>query len=195
MRKRVFLLLCILIAAGAIAAGAQAAPAATARNISITVGGMGSIFQPEFNGNWTSTLPVYPVSGASVYPEIGVGAFVDVKLSRWVQFEAEGRWLRFNNLDGISQDNYLIGPRLPIHRFWKATVYGKALVGFSKMTFDNIGEHGSFTTFAFGGGVDVRLTHRLSLRALDVEYQYWPAWGNSQLMPYGASAGIAYRVF
>jgi hypothetical protein len=54
---------------------------------------------------------------------------------------------------------------------------------------------GQFTTLAFGGGLDMRLTKRISLRAGDFEYQYWPAWGNSTLAPYGASMGIGYRIF
>jgi hypothetical protein len=63
------------------------------------------------------------------------------------------------------------------------------------MHFDDAGDHGRFTDIAFGGGADIKLTRRISLRAFDVEYQYWPAWGNSTLSPYGASMGVSYRVF
>jgi len=64
------------------------------------------------------------------------------------------------------------------------------------MTIDpTIDAHGTFTTIAFGGGMDVKLTKRISIRAFDGEYQYWPAWGNSKLFPYGASAGIGYKIF
>jgi len=105
----------------------------------------------------------------------------------------EARWLRFNRFQDIHQDNYLIGPKVPVYHFWKATVYGKALGGFSRM---DLGYgHGNFTTIAFGGVLDVKLTKRISIRAFDGEYQYWPSWGNSKLTPYGASAGIGYRVF
>ena len=58
-----------------------------------------------------------------------------------------------------------------------------------------LGAHGRFTALAFGGGVDLKLTKRISLRAVDVEYQYWPLWGNSTLSPYGASMGIGYKIF
>ncbi|MGD0548552.1 MAG: outer membrane beta-barrel protein [Terracidiphilus sp.] len=191
----------------AVAAHAQVASSATSRQFSVTAGGMASIFQPDFEGDWQ---PPNPVAHASPYPLIGAGAYVDVKLSRWVQLEAEGRWLRFNqyggiNQDsyiqngGISQDNYLIGPRLPLFHFWRSSVYAKALGGGSKMNFGLfLGKptgHGSFTALAFGGGMDVKLTKRLSLRALDVEYQYWPLWSNSTLSPYGASVGMGYRIF
>ena len=184
---------------------AQVAPSATARQTSITVGGMASIFQPDFADNWVcgGTCPpypatdvYYPVAGTSSQPLLGVGAYVDVRLRRWVQLEAEARWLRFNQYDGIYQDSYLIGPRLPVYHRWKSTAYVKALGGFSRMNFgtSTVGT-GQFTDFAFGGGVDVKLTKRLSLRLVDAEYHYWPTWGNSTLSPYGASMGIGYKIF
>src|ERR1035441_4073090 len=144
MRRFSSLLFAILLLAGAVAASAQAVLSAAGRQVSITAGGMGSIFQPDFQGDWTCgdtcllSNPSYnPVAGAGSYKLYGAGAYVDVRLRRWVQFEAEGRWNRWHQYDGISQDNYLIGPRLPVYHFWKATVYGKALGGYSKMNFGN----------------------------------------------------------
>jgi hypothetical protein len=203
MKRSVAALFCILLAAGAFSAHAQVVPSAIGRRISITAGGMASIFQPDYEGNTVcvgTSCPFspgiyYPVAQASTYPLYGVGAYVDVKFTRWIQLEAEGRWQRFNQFAGIYQDNYLIGPRVPFYRLWKATVYGKALYGFSKMNFNTSGDHGRFTDIAFGGGADIKLTKRFSLRAIDVEYQYWPQWGNSTLSPYGASVGVGYKIF
>jgi hypothetical protein len=154
-----------------------------------------SVFQPEFTGNWFPPSP--PVAESSPFALIGVGAYADVRLSRWVQLEAEGRWQRFNQYNGVYQDNYLAGPRLPVYRFWRSTVYGKVLGGISKMKSNSDGREARFTnaTLAFGGGMDIKLTRRLSWRAADVEYQYWPQWGNSHLSPYGASMGIGYKIF
>jgi hypothetical protein len=204
MRRFVVLLFSILLAAAAVAARAQTVPAASAHQFSITAGGMASIFQPDFAGMWVCSVPMQgttcpsniwdPIAQASNQPLFGAGAFVDVKLTRWVQIEAEGRWLRFNRYSDIHEDNYLIGPRVPVYRFWKATLYGKALGGFSKMDL-GYGAHCTCTDIAFGGGMDVKLTKRLSFRAADVEYQYWPKWGNSTLSPYGASMGIGYKIF
>jgi hypothetical protein len=193
MRRSAALLFLILLAAGTVAARAQAVAAATTRQLSVTAGGMASVFQPDYAGYWGATG--YPTPEAGPQALFGVGAYVDVKLSRWVQLEAEGRWMRFNKYYGISQDNYLVGPRLPVYRIWKATAYAKALGGYSKMTFDPSGNHGKFTTVAFGGGADVKLSKRLSLRLIDVEYQYYPKWGNTSLSPYGASMGIGYKIF
>jgi hypothetical protein len=195
MKRLAFVFSCILAASAAVAADAQVAPSATARQFSLTAGGMASAFQPDFAYNWSSKPPYYPVPGASSSWIFGAGAYVDVKFSRWVQLEAEGRWMRFNQYQGIHQDNYLVGPRIPLHRFWKGTVYGKALVGFSEMSFDTQGDHGRFTDFAFGGGMDMKLSRHISFRPVDVEYQYYPTWGSTTLSPYGVSMGIGYKIF
>jgi hypothetical protein len=198
----------ILFAVAAICARAQVASSASAGQFSVTVGGMASVFQPDFKGNWKCTalntsncIAVTcsdcwnPAAESSSQPLLGIGAYVDVKLTHWVQLEAEGRWLRFNQFDGIHQDNYLIGPRVPVYHFRRSDVYAKALVGFSKMTFYPNYSPGNFTDIAFGGGVDVKLTKRVSFRAADFEYQYWPTWGNSTISPYGASMGVSYKIF
>ena len=195
MRRLAALVFSILFAAGAVAARAQVVAAATTRQFSITAGGMASIFQSDFAGDWQPPSFQYPVAQASPYALFGAGAYVDVKFSRWVQLEAEGRWLRFNQYGGISQDNYLIGPRVPVLHFWRSSVYAKALGGYAKMNFDSFGNKGTFTDLAFGGGMDVKLTKRISIRAVDFEYQYYPKWSNSTLSPYGASVGIGYKLF
>lgn len=196
MKKSFIALIAILFLGGTLSARAQVVSSATHRLFSLSAGGTVSIAQPDFNGRWSYQSPYYPVAEAATQPLFGMGAFVDVKFTRWIQLEAEGRWQRFNKYQGISQDNYLAGPRVPVFRFWKSTVYGKALGGFSEMKFDEYpGDHGRFTTVALGGGMDVKLTKRVSLRAFDAEYQYWPNWGNTTLSPYNVSAGIGYKIF
>ncbi len=207
MRRFGTVLFSILLAVGAVAASAQAVPSATGRQASFSVGGMGSISQPDYEGGWAAAAnpsqpcpPVgqcAPVATSSGQALFGAGVYADLKVNRWVQIEGEARWQRWNQFAGIHQDNYLIGPRLPIHRFGKATVYGKTLFGFSKMDFGSFGNygHGNYTDFAFGGGVDWKLSRRLTFRPADFEYQYWPWWGNSNLKPYGASMGLSYRIF
>ena len=196
MKRSVLILSCVLLAAAAFPASAQVVHSATGHQFTITAGGMASAFQPDFAYDWAlaGNGLYYPVANSSSYPLIGVGAYVDINFRRWVQLEAEGRWLRFNRYQDIHEDNYLIGPKVPVYHFWKATVYGKALGGFSRMDLGT-GYHGTFTALAFGGGMDVNLTKKISIRAFDGEYQYWPAWGNSNLMPYGASVGIGYKIF
>ncbi|HMD77004.1 MAG TPA: outer membrane beta-barrel protein [Terracidiphilus sp.] len=189
MKRSIVAWLSILLAAATLPAHAQVVPSAVARQFSITAGALASGFQTDYQGGY--------VAQSSSYPLYGAGAYVDVKFTRWVQVEAEGRWLRFNQLKNINQSNYLIGPRIPIQsmRFWRATPYAKVLIGYGKMNFEYNEGTGSFTDIAYGGGVDIKLTKRISIRAIDVEYQQWPRWLNSSLYPYGASVGIGYKVY
>jgi hypothetical protein len=39
------------------------------------------------------------------------------------------------------------------------------------------------------------LSRKISVRAVDIEYQDWPSWGNSKIKPYGVSMGVGYRFF
>jgi hypothetical protein len=178
-RKRFVILYLALLLAGAACSCAQVAPTAIRREFSVTAGGLGSLFRPDYGSNNL----------------IGVGAFVDVKFSRWVQAEAEGRWLRFNEAEDVWQDNFLVGPRVPIHTFGRITPYGKVLVGMGSMNFQYNYAYGRFTDIAYGGGADVQLTKRLAVRPVDFEYQQWPHWVDGALYPWGFSAGVSYRVF
>jgi len=195
MKRLAGALFLILLAAGGVSVRAQVAPSATKSQFTLTAGGLGSIFQPDYAGNHdlTTGAPVAQTSPNRLY---GIGAFVDVKFSRWVQIEAEGRWLRFNQFEDINEDNYLIGPRLPIHhfQFMHATPYAKALIGYGRMNFENNIAWGRFTDIAYGGGVDFKLSKRISARG-DFEFQQWPSWFNSSLAPYGLSAGLSYKIY
>jgi hypothetical protein len=168
-----------VVGGGAVEAHAQVEPSAYARTFTIRAGGFGSYFQPDYGPNRL----------------IGPGAFVDVTFTHWMQVEAEGRWLRFHQYADIYEDNYLIGPRVPVFRWRKTQFYAKALVGDGKMNFQYNYAQGNFTDIAFGGGADYRLGKRLTLRAADFEYQMWPKWVSGTLSPYGVSAGVSYRVF
>jgi opacity protein-like surface antigen len=163
---------------------------------------MGSVFQPNFKGNWTpKNYQWIPTAEASDWALIGAGAYVDVKFSRWLQFEAEARFSRFNQYANIHQDNYLAGPRIPLHRFGRFTPYAKALAGITSMDMgpnpNGTGPDpsGIFFTAAYGGGVDVKLTRRFTLRAVDAEYQQLPQCFGNSLSPYGASVGLGYKIF
>ena len=149
---------------------------------SVRAGGLGSVFQPDYaNSGYAQTSP------QRLY---GFGAFVDTRLSRWVQIEAEAHWLRFNQFNGVYEDTYAIGPSVPILTFHRFTPYGKFLVGFGS---------GSLVTsnaleLTYGGGVDYPLNRKFTLRAFDFEYQQWRVTPGG-IRPYGGSVGLSYRIF
>jgi hypothetical protein len=179
MRRSAVVLFLFLCPAGAIG-HAQAVESAYSRQFTVTAGGMASVFRTGEGGHYL----------------VGAGTFVDMHFSHWVQIEGEGRWLRWNQYHGEHQDNYLIGPRVPIASFGQGTqLFGKAMIGYAKMTFPGGYGYGSFTQLAFGASVDHHLNRKLSVKA-DFEYQYWPKYlNNTSLSPYGASVGVGYRVF
>jgi Outer membrane protein beta-barrel domain len=187
MRRFAAFLACSVLCAGVVRAHAQVEPTATRPQSSLAVGAIGSVFQPDYAGNG--------VAESAPNALIGVGGYVDFRLRRWIQIEAEGRWLRFNQYANIYEDNYLIGPRIPIKRYGKFTPYGKALFGWGKMNFQYDFAYGRFADIALGGGVDYDLNRRFIVRVADFEYQLWPNWINGTLKPYGGSVGIAYKVF
>ena len=197
MRRFSPVVLFVAVAAGAATASAQVVPSAYTRGMAITAGGEISGFQPDYAGNGT------PESAGFHGYLAGVGTYVDVRFTPWIQIEAEGRWMRFNKpVDGIYEDNYLIGPRLPIYklRFKHATPYAKALIGYGKLNFEDKNGWGRYTDLAIGGGVDFKMSKRIDLRLPDFEYQLWPDWSEGTantytLKPYGISVGVSYKIF
>jgi hypothetical protein len=182
----------LMLAAG-VGASAQVVPSAYTRGLAVSAGGELSAFQPDYAG-----LGIPETSPNRLY---GIGAYVDVRFTRWVQIEAEGRWLHFNQLDGIYENNYLIGPRLPITqlRYKRITPYVKGLVGYGRLNFENNNGWGRYTDVAVGGGLDIKMTKRIDVRLPDFEYQFWPNWseGTAQtymLNPYGVSVGVSYKI-
>lgn len=174
--------LLLLLFAGTRAGLTQVVESASEPGLHVRVGAMASGFQPGEGPNYL----------------IGPGTYVDIHFTHWIQLEGEARWLHFNDYAGETQANYLIGPRVPVFRFRHRTeIYAKALIGEGTMTFPfSPGSWGHFTALAFGGSADIRMSHRLTLRAVDFEYQDWPVWLPKQsLQPYGISTGISYRVF
>jgi hypothetical protein len=183
MKRSTLALVLIAFSLTIVSARAQVVPAATAHTLSISAGGLGSIFQPDYAGEG-----IAQTSPNRLY---GIGAYVDVHFSRWIQVEGEGHWMRFNERfqPPNGEDTYLVGPRVPIATFHRVTPYGKFLVGLGTGPFLT----GNTFVLDYGGGVDVKLTRRFTLRAFDFEYQQWRV--NPTLYPYGGSVGVSYRIF
>jgi hypothetical protein len=185
MKNTLSVFLSLVLTSLAFCAHAQVLPAGYDHEARIRVGGFGSMSQPDYAGNG--------IAQAGPQALYGLGAYVDIRADRWLTIESEGRWNRFNEYVAyttpIGEDTYLIGPKVPIKTFGRATPYGKFLVGFGSGTFIN----GHSTVLAYGGGLDYHLSRRFTLRAFDFEYQQWLL--QPHLYPFGGSVGIAYKVF
>lgn len=171
-----------------VSAKAQVVESADVRTFTMNAGGMVSGFVPN-DGS-------HPLYGPGANYLVGLGTYVDLHFTHWIQVEGEARWLRFSPYAGENQDHYLVGPKVPVVRFGRADVFGKAMIGVGKMTFPNKYGYGTFTALAFGGGIDYRLSRKVTLRAVDFEYQDWPKFlPDFNIHPYGVSVGMSYRVF
>lgn len=162
---------------------AQAAPAVRGGIPPLSVGGFYSNFRPDYTPNRLS----------------GIGVYGDWDLFTHFGAEGEMRWLRFNQEQGSHEDNYLIGPRY-YRRYGRFQPYAKFLLGLGRFTFpSNIG-YGGYFVYTPGGGLDYKLTRKITLRG-DYEYQFWPAapggglFPSHGLTPSGFSVGASYRIF
>lgn len=155
---------------------AQALPAARTGS-HLTVGGMFSVFSPDYGSNQL----------------MGLGVYTDFNVSHHWGAEGEVRFLRLNQLYDVHEDNYLIGPRYRFH-IWRVDPYVKIMFGNGQFNFPFSVAHGGYAMWAPGGGVDLRLNRRFTARA-DYEYQHWNGFQDSSLTPHGVSFGLAYQIF
>jgi len=179
---------------------AQVVPAGINAKPQLQVGVLGSALQPDFPALGCGFTPTSPCIGTSPNRIYGVGTYADLRLSRWIQPEFEARWSEFNT-QGLAngEDTYLGGLRVPIHVFHKmhATPYGKFLIGWGSAS--GFLHPPTTLAMAYGGGIDLRLTRRFTLRAFDFEYQQWRVKDSvppyNTLFPYEGSVGLSYRIF
>ncbi len=182
MKRSIVVLSSLLLAAAAVSAHAQVAPSAIGRRLQVYGGGELSLFQPDYENTG--------LAASSPQKLIGIGAFVDADFTRWVQIEAEGRWLHWNRYANVDENTYMIGPRVPVGTFKNFTPYGKFLIGWASANWLT----GRAQAYAYGGGVDYALSRKLSVRVFDFEYQQFDVAGTT-IHPYGESFGVSYRVF
>jgi len=158
-------------------ASGQAQAAATGPGSYLAVGGTGSIFQEDYGKQYIA----------------GPGAFVDINPTWRYGVEAEARFLRYNTDEQVTEDNYLIGPRIAV-RPGPIRPYVKFMVGAGHIVLPFNYAEGTFFTMAPGGGVEYLVGDRLAIRVVDFEYQLWQNFPYGALRPYGLSAGISFRI-
>jgi hypothetical protein len=159
-------------------ARAQNIPTAVGPGSYVAVGGEITAFQADYGQR---------VLGGGVI-------FADVNPTWRIGFEGEARYLRFNTFEDVTESNYLVGPRVMLKPGpWRP--YVKFLVGAGKITLPFRYAEGTFLAYAPGAGLDYLVNDRVTVRVIDVEYQFWPNFASyGELRPYGVSAGISFRL-
>ena len=136
--------------------------------------------------------PDYGPSRAS-----GIQIFANYDFAKYVGVTAEvNLQTAFSNVVFL-EHTYMFGARGE-YRKGKYLGYGKALIGDATASNNStspalINAPGSYPLFAIGGGLDVRLAHHLTVRAIDFEQQHWLSYHPNGLTPELLSFGVAYR--
>ncbi len=168
----------ILLGLGAACvADAQALPAASGPGSNITVGGGYSMFEADYGQR-----------------AIGGGfAFIDVHPHWRYGFEGETRYLRMHAAENVTETTYVGG----VHVYMRPGTfrpYAKFLAGLGRLNFPFHYAQGNYLALVPGAGVDFLVTDRITVRAVDFEYQEWPQFTYGNLRPYGINAGISFRL-
>jgi len=159
-------------------ARAQVAPPGDQGGLNLSAGAMGSGYYLQY--------------GQRDMP--GISAFVDADTKRRLGIEAEGRWLEYNQTANVHAETFSIGGRyhFDLGRFQP---YAKGLVGFGDFNFPYNFARGRYLVVTAGGGLDFQWTHRIYVRAADIEYQDWPQFTYGNMTSVGVSAGFRVRIF
>ncbi len=119
----------------------------------------------------TSAAPDFNINGGTASiafnPQFGRG---------WLGFTGDFGGYHVGNIGSTSVDSnlftYMGGPQVYIHDYGRVTPFAHILFGGAHSTGNALGITGSRNAFAMapGGGLDIRVTKHVSLRAGPVEY-------------------------
>jgi opacity protein-like surface antigen len=158
---------------------AQAVATATGPGSYVAVGGGISAFNADYGHN--------QIAGGYL--------FVDTHPQWRIGFEGEGRFLRWHAREQVTEAEYLGGIRSDLWpRYRRLMPYAKFLAGAGEISLPFRYAHGGFLTYAPGAGLDIALSDRVTVRAVDFEYQHWPQFTYGALSPYGFSTGLSVRL-
>ncbi len=148
------------------------------------VGGFYSLAQTDYGQNHARGFGAYTDLNYWVWRRIGVGA------------EGEARIIDMHLVANTRFQNYLGGPRIAYH-MKHFEPYAKVLAGGSRFYYPDFYSKKAFdyTTYAIGGGIDIKVTYRFAWRVMDFEDQRFVNYPPYGLTPWTLSSGISYRLF
>ena len=119
--------------------------------------------------------------------------FADIQPTWRFGIELEARSLRLHNREQLTEASYLAGVRATL-RPEGVSPYVKFLVGDGHIGLPFGYGRGDYLALVPGTGLEYTLTDRIALRAIEVEYQYWPQFSFGPLQPWGVSTGLSFRL-
>jgi len=158
-------------------AHAQAVPTAS-RAGSLQVGAGGMFASPDYG---------------QLYVQ-GITFYGDFDFTRHLGVEGDIHY-NVNTPQDVSENSYLLGPRYTWH-YKRFGAYGKALFGAGRFGFQQgsfaVPSTGTYFVYAFGGGVEYKVTDHINIRGFDAEFQSWPGFPPNGLSPIVYTVGVAY---
>lgn len=160
---------------------AQAVPTAS-RAGTIQLGIGGTFVSPDYSNRYLK----------------GVSAYGDFDFAHHLGVEGDIHISIITPTD-IAENTYLIGPRYNL-QYGRFHPYAKALLGIGTFQYQQGSPgHGyanggtfKYFTYAIGGGLDIKATEHINVRAFDLEYQDWPGYATNGLTPVVTTIGVAY---
>ena len=165
---------------------AVAAPCLSAQAVATATGNALAI-----GVDYQSINPDYgPIRGS------GIGFYANYDFGRYVGATAEINFQTAFSHVVFLEHTYLVGVRGEYHKRL-FTPYGKLLIGGATASpngnFSLENAPASYPMYAIGAGLDLRLPHHLTVRAIDFEQQEWLDYHPNGLTPTIISFGAAYR--
>lgn len=184
---------------------AQAVSPVTEKRASIYVGAYFSMGQTDYGhqlGFGERAKPnaygigTYADFNYFLWGNLGIGAEGEVRSLNWGTPGGNSNPNAGRKGPGIYLQNFLGGPRLTYTIGDRLVPYVKFLAGGSRFRYPAVvgNQVFTYTTLVGGGGLDVHLNDRWTIRPVDFEYQHLDFPPNG-LTPWVYSFGVSYRLF
>jgi Outer membrane protein beta-barrel domain len=158
---------------------AQASPTAS-RTAALQIGVGATFISPDYTNHYMKAF--------SIYGNYDIGQHLGV--------EGDFHYSIITPAD-LSENSYLLGPRYK-WRYKRFEPYAKGLLGIGRFGFQQgyypVASSATYFEYALGGGLDVRATRHINVRAFDVEFQKWPGFEPHGLSPIAYTFGVAYTL-
>lgn len=165
---------------------AQTAPAARVERHSIYVGGEYSLINSDFFGdNHSLNKSAFTIYGDYLIFNGTFPVSLDVNFTKDPNTEQDNRHL----------SSWMFGPKVG-YRMGRWEPFVKAGAGLGHLTSNDVltyKQDGEHFAVGFGGGLEYRLTGRITLRPVDFTYERWNFSPNA-LSPEILGFGLSYRI-
>ncbi len=132
----------------------------------------------------------------------GITAFADLDLRHRLGIELEYHDISIVTPTDIGENTMLLGLRYSLYRKGRIHAYAKGLGGlgwfqYQEGVYTSTKHTDTFGAYALGGGLEIRATEHINIRAFDFEAQRWPSYftpgyAHNGLTPYVSTIGVAY---